>query len=274
MRHVPPQMLGQVVQHRARRADRGRAAFQSEPVERRDLEMFAQRELRGFGGEGPVIVAVENPAETGDRARESAAGHDRVSGRLARAATEQCSERVALAGKNNLRRAQALEFGQQRGVAFQFAGFEIARGEIRQGETIAPAELINGGQVVVPFGAEHPFVEMRAGTEDLGDGAFDELAGPRVFHLVADGHLSSCLEEPRDIAGRRVKRNAAHRHDAAPGERDVEQLRAGLCVLEKEFVKIAQAEEQQRVIRQFALDAPVLRHHRSELRVAAHGAER
>jgi hypothetical protein len=41
-------------------------------------------------------------------------------------------------------------------------------------------------------------------------------------------------------------------------------LRAGLGVLEKHFVKVAQAEEQQGIFRQLAFDAAILRHHGSE----------
>ena len=115
---------------------------------------------------------------------------------------------------------------------------------------------------------------MGAGTEDLGHLAFDELAGPRVFHLVADGDFASGLEQLRDVAAGRVKRNAAHGHGAAFGQRDIEQLRADSGVFEKEFVEIAEAKEQQRVSGQLAFDAAILRHHRSEFGVAAHRAER
>ena len=131
---------------------------------------------------------------------------------------------------------------------------------------------MDGGEKVVPLGDEHPFVEVRAGREDLRDLALDELAGPGVLHLIADGDLASGLEHAGDVTVRRVKRNAAHRDDAALGERDVEQLRAGLRVLEKHLVEIAEPEQQQRVLGQFAFDAAILRHHGRELGVAAHHA--
>ena len=67
-------------------------------------------------------------------------------------------------------------------------------------------------------------------------------------------------------------RQAAHRHAVARGEREVEQLRAGLRVLEKHLVKIAEPEEQQRVLRQFAFDAAILRHHGRELGFGGHAA--
>jgi hypothetical protein len=51
---------------------------------------------------------------------------------------------------------------------------------------------------------------------------------------------------------------------------EIQQLGAGLGVLEKHFVEIAEAEEQQRVLGQFAFDAAILRHHGSELRFGGH----
>ena len=65
-------------------------------------------------------------------------------------------------------------------------------------------------------------------------------------------------------------RQAAHRHAVARGERQVENLRAGLRVLEKHLVKIAEPEQQQRVLGQFAFDAAILRHHGSELGFGGH----
>ena len=111
---------------------------------------------------------------------------------------------------------------------------------------------------------------MRAGREDLGDFAFDEFAGPGVFELVADGDLASGLEQPADVGVGRVMRQAAHRHAVARGERKIEKLRAGLRVLEKHLVKIAEPEQQQRVLGQFAFDAAILRHHGGELGFGGH----
>ena len=91
------------------------------------------------------------------------------------------------------------------------------------------------GQKIIALGREHPLVEMRPGAEDLRDLAFDQLARPRFFHLVANGHLASGLEQAADVAVGRVKRNAAHRHHAAFGQRHIEQLRAELARPRKTF---------------------------------------
>ena len=61
--------------------------------------------------------------------------------------------------------------------ASSFGGQEIAGGQIHQREAEGFAARTDGGEEVVPLGHEHPFVEVRAGREDLRDLAFDEFAG-------------------------------------------------------------------------------------------------
>ena len=133
---------------------------------------------------------------------------------------------------------------------------------------------IDRRQEIVPLRREHPLVEMRARAEDLRHLALHQLPGPRVLHLVADGHLAPGLEQAPDVGVGGVEGNAAHRHDAALGQRHVEQLRPRLGVLEEHLVEIAQPEQQQRVLGQLALDAAILRHHRRELGVAGHRPKR
>ena len=70
-----------------------------------------------------------------------------------------------------------------------------------------------------------------------------------------------------------MKRQAAHRHAVARGEREVQQLRAALRVLKEHFVKIAEPEQQQRVLGQFTFDAAILRHHRRQLGFGGHGGK-
>ena len=246
--------------------------------------MVAQRELRGFRRKHPIVVTVEHPSQipcssTANLFRSNLSRGLRPSsppGRsLGRVPSGQQSPHCGVCTRiNNFRRAQAFEFGHQRRFIFQLGRVEIAGGEIDQRKTEHLAALIDSREIIVPLGAEQSLVEMRAGAEDLRDGALDELAGPRVLHLVADGDLAPGLEQSRDVASGGVVGNAAHRHDAAFGERNIEQWRAGFRIFEKEFVKIPEAEEQQRVFGQFAFDASILRHHRSELSVTAHRAKR
>jgi hypothetical protein len=69
-----------------------------------------------------------------------------------------------------------------------------------------------------------------------------------------------------------MMRNAAHRNHAPLGQCHIQDLRPRLRILEEHLVKIPQPEQQQRIARQFALDAAILRHHRCELRLSGHAA--
>ncbi len=82
--------------------------------------------------------------------------------------------------------------------------------------------------------------------------------------LVAHRHAPPGLDQPPHVALRRVMRDAAHRHLVALGQRDIEDGRRLLRVLEKHLVEIPEPEEQQRLRRQAPPDALVLLHHRGE----------
>ena len=105
----------------------------------------------------------------------------------------------------------------------------------------------DGGEVIVPLSHQHPLVEMRARRENLRDLAFDELAGPGVLHLVADGDFAAGSQQATDVGVGGMERDAAHRDHAAFGQRHVEQLGAGLGVFEKHFVEVPQTEKQNRI---------------------------
>ena len=115
---------------------------------------------------------------------------------------------------------------------------------------------------------------MRAGRKDLRDLAVHQFSGAGFLGLLANGDFASALQNARDIGIGRVKRQAAHGNAIARGQRKIEDLRAGLRVLEKHLVKIAQPEQQNRILRQFAFDAAILRHHGSELGFGGHAAEK
>jgi hypothetical protein len=99
------------------------------------------------------------------------------------------------------------------------------------------------------------------------------MSGACVFDLIADGDFATCFEKSSDVAVSGVAWDAAHGDDATFCEGDVEEARAGCCVIEEQFVEIAQSEEEQCIARQFTFDAAILRHHGSELWIAVHEAE-
>ena len=100
--------------------------------------------------------------------------------------------------------------------------------------------------------------------------ALDQLTWPGLFDLIANGHLAPGAKQSADVGIRSMKRNAAHGDLPAFCQRHIEQLGALLRVFEEHLVKIAQAEKQQGIFGQLALDAAILRHHGSELGVAGH----
>jgi hypothetical protein len=59
---VAPEILHEVMQRTARRADGRSAILQSEAVERGDFEMLAHGEDSGLRGEGPIVVGADGPA--------------------------------------------------------------------------------------------------------------------------------------------------------------------------------------------------------------------
>ena len=155
MLHVAPQILREIMQRTARRADGGGFVFQPKAIQRGDLELFLHREKRGFRRERPIIVAAQN----------------------LECAAQQIAERSRLGRENYFRRAQPFQFGQQRRIIFQFGRQKIAGGQIHQREAEDFSRRINGGEKIIPLGDQHPFIKMRAGREDLRDLAFDQLPG-------------------------------------------------------------------------------------------------
>ena len=109
---------------------------------------------------------------------------------------------------------------------------------------------VQGGQKVVALGAVGR-VDRGAGREDAGDFAANDLFGELgVLHLLADGDAVALAEQTADVAFGRVIGDAAHRDRAlaiAGGEGDLQLAGGGFRVVEKEFVKIAHAEEEQGV---------------------------
>ena len=236
-------MLRQVMNRRARRADGCVAILQPEAVEGGDFEMITHRELRRFRCEDPIIIAAAN-----------------------RGSFQQILQADVFAGINYFGRAQAFQLRAQGDFALNLRGFKIAGGEIDAREAKSFSNRGNGGEKVVSLRDQQSLIEMRARGKDLGNLAFDELAGAGFLDLIADGDLASGAQNFCDVTVGRVKGDSAHRHDAAFGQGDIEKLRAVLRILEKHLVKIAEPKKQKRIPGQFAFDSAILRHHRCELR--------
>ncbi len=136
-----------------------------------------------------------------------------------------------------------------------------------------------GGVVVVQIntGAEvgAPLLQTRAVDDGAGghhpdDVPLDEsLGGGGVLGLLADGHLIALGDKPGDVGVGGVVGDAAHRHLLVEGlglvlvprgQRQVQLAGGGAGVGAEHLVKVAQAEEQDRVGILF-LDLHILPHH-------------
>ena len=121
------------------------------------------------------------------------------------------------------------------------------------------------GEEIVLARFEDCGIRRRARSNHANDFATHELlAGAGLLHLLADRHFVTSPDQPRDVAIRRVIRHAAH-GDRLPAfaiarrKRDLQLARGADRVFVEEFVKIAKAEEQQRM-RIARLDGVMLPH--------------
>ncbi len=263
MAERPAQFVAEIMEQAARRAERAAGGVllagrgnQAEAIERRGLEVIAQRVLGRVGRETPGVVLdekIRQPLAVGER------GGFQI-------------DAVSL-GHDDLRRAQSRRAHR---AALPAVGKSPAKNSpVVRSSAATPKPSASGaigGEKVVLLRLELAGIEDAARREDLRDLAPHDLPGPRRFHLVANGHAPARLEQLRDVALRRVVGHAAHRRSLALGERQVEQPRALLGIAEKHLVEIAQPEKQHGVGRDFALEPMILLHHGGE--DVGHGARR
>ena len=124
----PPQLVPEIVQQAARRAERlaegavlARGGQETEAVERRGLEVIAQRVLRGLGGETPGIVLDE-----------------KIGKRLGIAVGERRGLEVDLValGDDDLCRVEPAQRIAERFRRRKFAGEEFARRQVKRGNAV------------------------------------------------------------------------------------------------------------------------------------------
>ncbi len=230
----------QIVQDRARRADRRRHFRAAKAVERLHFEVLAQRQMR-------VVVEKGEAVARDERARELA------------------ESRGLFLGHEQLGRLHARDLVGQLLFIRELREAEIARGEIDECKAVAGfCARADRREEVVPLRIQHLDVRDGARRNDVRDFALHDLPFLRLADLIANRHALPGLDQPANVIVRRVVRDAAHRHEISLRQRDVEKARRLLRVLEKHFVKIAEPEQQQRIRRQRAPDALVLLHHRGQ----------
>ncbi len=173
-----------------------------------------------------------------------------------------------LLGHEQLGRPQPLDLARERFAALRFEHAEAAARQFEPSEAEAIALAAQGGEQLVAALFQERLVRHRAWRYHAYHLAFDRaLRFGRVADLLADRHRFAAPHELGEVAFDAVERHARHRDRLAGrltacGQRDVEQPRRALRVVEEQLVKVAHAIEQQRV-RVLRLQAQVLLHHGS-----------
>ena len=149
---------------------------------------------------------------------------------------------------------------------------EVARGRIEHGQThlaaLVPHVHRRERHLLSAFDAGGITHESRR--HHLDDLALDQTSPAgllRILDLLADGDLQPLRGELPDVALGAVRGHPAHRHGirlalVACGERDVEDGRGALGVLEEHLVEVTHPIEDDG-LRVVGLDRQVLAHHRS-----------
>ena len=254
------EVLGGVMHQGSRRAEAGVVVAQAEALEIED----AQRVHDRFGAGGGLEMVIGQFGAQAARGK----GVQRVLGRL-RMGRRLPAGQLAL-GHEELRRVERGENGQQvfdLGIA---RDLELAGGQIEPGRLQAAGVERHGGEVMVVLGFELIGGEDGAGREDTSELALDQLARASRFLLVANRDLFAGGEQPADIILHGVEGEAGHGLTLALRQGEPEQAGGHRGVIEEQFVKISQAEEQQGVGGQPALHLEVLLHHRCGFRGLRH----
>ena len=136
-----------------------------------------------------------------------------------------------------------------------------------------PALLVptERGQVVASTRVELRILQRRAGSQDAGESASDELTGDGSFELIADRDLPAGGQQTIHVSRGGVVRKAGHRRLVALRERKAEHLGGDLGVVAEDLVEVAESEKQDRAFREFLAEFTVLPLHRGFL---LHGKER
>jgi len=240
-----PLRVPEVCKGRPGRLDAGSEGAEAEGLQARDLEVGGQALLRRPGREPGGLDACQRDAEVGECPGQ---------------------ERVSAVGDEDLGwppEQRRLQQGLPRALLLPYP--EIPCGDVRERHAQAPRAPVHGEEEVVRGPVEVLRVRHRAWSDHAHHFAAHQfLALDRRLHLLAHRHLLSSADEAANVAIGGVVRDAGHGDVLARSERDLQESRPEVGVLEEHLVEVPEAEEQQ-VLRVAALQLPVLPHHRREL---------
>ena len=172
---------------------------------------------------------------------------------------------VEMVGDEEFTRLEAGQLVGELGGGIDFGEAEFAGAEVEPSEAGRFFVRAKSGKVVVAVFFQSEVIES-ACAEDAGDFATDEFAGSDLSDLVADGDAFAGLDQFCHVGSGTVVGDPAHGNVAALGQGDVEEGGRFAGVVEKHFVKVSEAEEEEGVGGELAADVLVLAHHGGELR--------
>ena len=169
-------------------------------------------------------------------------------------------------GRQQLGRAQPLDFRFERRDTAQLHDAEAAGGQVQPGQTEAAAGSVDAGEQVVAPLLQQGFVGERTRRDDAHHLAFHgALDLARLAALLADRDRLALADQFGQVGIEGDRGHAGHRDGRAGGgaalrERNIQQLRRAARVVVEHFIEIAHAVEQQHV-GVLGFDAQVLLHH-------------
>ena len=131
-----------------------------------------------------------------------------------------------------------------------FKKAKLARRHIRPRKPESFVGNVNRRDIVVIFFGKKAVLDNRARSDDAHDVAVELFSFLRFFgsvELLANRNLKAAVDKFFNVIIDRMIRHAAHRRAlfkpaVAPGKRQVQKIGRGYGVVEKHFVKIAEAE--------------------------------
>jgi hypothetical protein len=240
--------LAQIGERGPRRLKPGRHPTQPEALEVAHAEM---------GMEAVACAVAPEPRGIAHGERDAEAGEPLAKGGVALGGHEDLGGAAHEAGLEESLRAHGV-----------LADPVLAGGDIGEGQPEHPRDAVRGEEVVVRGPVEILGIGERARRDHPDDLAAHQLLalGGRL-HLLAHRDLLALPNELADIGVGGVMRDARHGGVLARGERDLQEARSQVRVLEEQLVEVAQPEQEQ-VVRVPALELPVLLHHGSEFAAA------
>ena len=168
--------------------------------------------------------------------------------------------------EQQLRRSDPAQFVENVLPVFHFRDAEFARGKVQVGKTVRAVLSGDSRHVNIGFAVPLPFIDRRCGGDNPDHIPLDDsLARLRILDLFAHGHLASVFNELGHIGSGCMVGYAAHGNlfsvVGPPGcESNAQDTGCHPGVLEKHFVEITHAIEQDRV-GIIAFDTHVLSEH-------------